>query len=146
MSLPSSAVVAEQKRAQMRPRSFRVRPADDNELLAIEPFGFAPKAPISRRIGGIDRLRNDAFESELAGVLPDKLAVTRFVAVELKAGNVRDQRLQKRFALDERQAGGVAAVEMQKVESVVDEPNSALAVARRLSLRKAWQSIVSDAA
>jgi hypothetical protein len=29
----------------------------------------------------------------------------------------------------------VAAAEMQKVESIVDEPNSTLAVARRLSLR-----------
>jgi hypothetical protein len=35
---------------------------------------------------------------------------------------------------------------MQKVESVIDEPNSVLAFARRLSPRKARQSIVSDAA
>ena len=29
-------IVAEQERAQMRPRTFRVGPADDNEVLAIE--------------------------------------------------------------------------------------------------------------
>jgi hypothetical protein len=32
------AVVAEQEGAEMWPRSFRVRPADDNELLPVEPF------------------------------------------------------------------------------------------------------------
>jgi hypothetical protein len=48
------AVVAEQKRAKIRPRSFRVSPADD-EFLAIEPFLFAPEAPVSRRIRRIDR-------------------------------------------------------------------------------------------
>jgi hypothetical protein len=65
----------------MRPRSFRVRPADDDEFLAIEAFGFTPEASVSRRIRRNDRLGNDAFESELAGVLPDKLPITRLVAV-----------------------------------------------------------------
>ena len=35
-------VVAEQQRAEIRPRSFRIGPADDDELLAVERFGFAP--------------------------------------------------------------------------------------------------------
>ena len=52
----------------------------------------------------------------------------------------------KRLALDQRQTGGVAAVKMQKVESVVDQLHPALAVARRLRLREAWQSIFADAA
>ena len=41
------AVVAEQQRAQMRPRSFRVSQANDDELLAIEAFGFrqSPRFP-----------------------------------------------------------------------------------------------------
>jgi hypothetical protein len=130
----------------MGARSFRVRPADDDEFLAIEPFGFTLEAPVSRRIGRIDRVGNDAFESKLTGVLPDKLAIACLVAVELKAGNVRDQRLEKSLAFDQWQAGRLSAAEMQEVESVVDEPNSALAVACRLSLRKASQSIVSDAA
>jgi hypothetical protein len=34
----------------MRTRSFRVRPADDDELLAVEPFGFAPQAAVSWRV------------------------------------------------------------------------------------------------
>jgi len=66
--------------------------------------------------------------------------------VELEAGNARDQRFQKRLALDERQAGGVAAVKMQKIENVVDEPHSALAVARGLRLRKTRQSVIANAA
>jgi hypothetical protein len=35
----------------MRPRSFRVRPADDDEFLAIEAFCFAPEASVARRKG-----------------------------------------------------------------------------------------------
>jgi hypothetical protein len=68
------------------------------------------------------------------------------VVVELKAGNVRYQRPQKRLALNQRQTCRVAAVEMQKVKGVVDQPDSALAIACRLSLREAWQSIITDAA
>ncbi len=71
----------------------------------------------------------------------DKLAVTRLVIVELEAGNIRDQGFQKRFALDERKASGVAAVEMEKIENVIDEPHPARAVGR--SLR---QSIIANAA
>jgi hypothetical protein len=61
----------------------------------------------------------------LAGVLADKPAVARLAAVELKVGNCRDQRLQQRLAIDERQTGDVAAVEMQRIESEIDEPNPA---------------------
>ena len=79
-------------------------------------------------------------------MLADKLAVAGLVVVELKAGNARDQGFQKRLALDERQDGGVAAIEMQKIENVIDEPHPARAVARRLRLREARQSVLADAA
>ena len=62
---------------------------------------------------------------KLAGVPSDQLAVACLVAVELKVGDCRDQRLQQRLALDERQAGDVAAVEMQEIESEIDKPNPA---------------------
>ena len=55
----------------MGPRSFGVGPADDYEFLAIEAFGLAPKAPVSGRIGGIDRLGNDSFEPEFASMPAD---------------------------------------------------------------------------
>ena len=64
----------------------------------------------------------------------DKLAVARLVVVELDAGNIHDQRFQKRFALDERQPSGVGAVKMEKIENVIDEPHPARAVGRRLRL------------
>ena len=79
-------------------------------------------------------------------MLADKLAVASLVVVELKAGNALDQGFQKRLALEERQTGGVAAVQMQKIENVVDEPNPSLAIASSLGLGKAGQTVVANAA
>ena len=84
----------------MRPRSFRVAPADDDELLPVEPFGFAPQPAISRRVGRVDRLGHHALEAELARVLQDQFTVASLMAVELKTRLVRQQWFQKRFALD----------------------------------------------
>ena len=50
----------------MRPRSFRVRPSDDDEFLAVERLSFAPEAAVTRRVRRVDRLRDDALETELA--------------------------------------------------------------------------------
>ena len=55
----------------MRPRAFRVGPADDDELLTVQRFGFAPEAAVSRGIGSVDRLGDDALETELTGVSQD---------------------------------------------------------------------------
>jgi hypothetical protein len=107
-------VVAEQQSPEMRPRSFRVGPADDDELLAVQPFGFAPEAPVSRRVGRIDGLGHHPFEAELAGVLQDKLAVACVMSVELKARLADHQRLKQRLALDERQARDVQAGECKR--------------------------------
>jgi hypothetical protein len=85
----------------MRPRSFRVGPADDDELLAVERFGFAPQAAVAGRIGRVDRFRDDPLKAELAGVLEDEFAVARVMAVVLKARLVGDQRLEQLLALDE---------------------------------------------
>ena len=62
---------------------------------------------------------------KLAGVPFDQLSVACLVAVKLKVGNRREQRLKKRLALDERQARDIAAVEMQEIESEIDETNPA---------------------
>ena len=70
---------------KIRPRSFRVRPPDDDELLAVQRLGFTPEASVSRRIAGVDRLRDDAFKAEFACVLQDEFAVAGIVAVVLKA-------------------------------------------------------------
>ena len=47
----------------------------------------------------------------------DKLTIARLVFVELEAGNTLDKGFQKCFALEERQAGGVAAVKMEKMKT-----------------------------
>jgi hypothetical protein len=54
--------------------------------LAIQRLRLAPKAAVARRVGGVDRLGDDALEAELAGVLQDEFAVAAVMAVELKAG------------------------------------------------------------
>lgn len=74
----------------MRPRPFRVRPADDHELLAVQPFGFAPEATVSRRIRGLDRLRDNALKTEIPSVLQNEFPVARLMTVELKARLIRD--------------------------------------------------------
>src|SRR4029077_1033664 len=119
---------------------FRVRPPDDDELLAAQGFGFAPQASVSRRVRRIDVLRDHALKTELAGVLQDEFAVACVVAIELKAGLVRDQRLKERLTLDERKLRGVPIGQVQEIESVKDEPHFALAVGRGLSLSKTRQS------
>ncbi len=92
------------------------------------------RASVSRRIGRVDRLGNHAFEPKSAGMSADKLAIARLVVVELEPWNIRDQGFQKRFALDERQASGVATVKMEKIENVIDEPHPSRAVGRSLRL------------
>jgi hypothetical protein len=67
----------------MRPCSFRIRPADDDELLAVQPFRFAPQAPISRRVWSVDGLGDDTFKTKLAGVLQDEFAVAGRMSIEL---------------------------------------------------------------
>ena len=68
------------------------------------------------------------------------------VVIELDAGNAGDQGSHKRLALNQRQGGDITAVEMQKIERVVDELHSAFAIARGLGLRKARQSVVANPA
>ena len=68
------------------------------------------------------------------------------MAVELKARLACEQRFQKRFALDELKAGDVASVEMQKIESIIDELHIAFAVGRGLGVGESRQSSLIDAA
>ena len=86
------------------------------------------------------------FEAELAGVLQDELAVACVVAIELKAGLVCDERLKERLALDEPKLRNIPSAKMENIESIIDDMNAALAIARRLSLGKARRSRIVDAA
>jgi hypothetical protein len=50
-------------------------------------------------MGRIDRLGDNAFETELAGVLQNEFAVAYVMAVELKAGLADDQGLKQPLPL-----------------------------------------------
>jgi hypothetical protein len=80
------------------------------------------------------------FETKLAGVPQDELAVARLMAVELKTRLVRDQWLKQRLALDQRLREDIPTIKVQEIEGVVDEPHIALAVSGRLCIREARQS------
>src|SRR5258708_22316686 len=79
-------------------------------------------------------------------MLEDEFAVARFMAIELKDRLARDERLKQRFMLNEREARHVPTVHMQEIEGVINEPDAALAVGRRLGAGEAWQSSLVDAA
>jgi hypothetical protein len=66
----------------------------------------------------------------------DEFAVACLMAVERKAGLARDQQVKERLALDERQSHEIPTVNVQEIESVIDKPDPALAVGRRLNWAK----------
>jgi hypothetical protein len=68
------------------------------------------------------------------------------MAVELKAKLVREQRFQKRFALDELKGRNIPTVEMQEIGSVIDEVHIAFAVGRRLGMGESREPSLVDAA
>ena len=80
------------------------------------------------------------------GVLQNKLAVTCFMAIELKARLVLDQRLEKRLALEKLKARDIPTAKVQEIESVIDEAHAAFAIGRRLRLREAGQTGLVDTA
>ena len=79
-------------------------------------------------------------------MLEDEFAVAGLMAIKLKAGLVCDQWFKQRLALDERQGRNVPTVQVQEIEGVIDEAHPPLAVGRGLSLGKARQPSVIDAA
>jgi hypothetical protein len=91
-------------------------------------------------MGRVNRLRDHALETELPGVLQDKLAVAGVVAVELKAELAFYDRLKECLAFDEGKSRDVAAVEVQDIERVIGEPCSAFAVRCGLGMSEARQS------
>ena len=69
--LPIGLEVTKQQCAEVRPRSFGVRPADDDELGPVEAFGLHPTRP-GRPAGKVSRtLGDDPFEPMLARRRPE---------------------------------------------------------------------------
>ena len=69
-------VVAEKQSAEVRSAAGGIRPADHNELLAIQALGLEPQAAIARHVGLLEPFRDDALETQLAGVLTETRTVT----------------------------------------------------------------------
>jgi hypothetical protein len=72
-------VVGEQQRAEPRPPSFGIGPADDDKFLAVEAFDLEPQAAIAGRVGGIGSFRDDALELQLARLLVERQALAAVI-------------------------------------------------------------------
>jgi hypothetical protein len=120
--------------------------ADANELLAVQCFGFAPQASVSSTYGASNVLETAPSKPSLPACF--KMSSPSPVSWRplLKAGLVRNQWLEQRFAPNQRQARDVPSANVQEIESVIDEVHAALPVGRRLRLCKARPSSVVDAA
>jgi hypothetical protein len=79
-------------------------------------------------------------------VFQDKLAVARLMTIELKARLVLQQRLEKRFPLDELKGGDIPTAKIQEIESVIDEVHASFAIGRHLRPGEAGQTGLVDAA
>jgi hypothetical protein len=72
---PVGAVVPQQQRADERAAALGVGPADDHEFLPVEALGLEPEPALAREIAGVQPLRDDAPEPELAGVPMKRLTL-----------------------------------------------------------------------
>jgi adenylate cyclase len=113
----SLGVVAKKQGAEVRTAAARFRPADDNELLAVQALGLEPQAAIARNVGLVDPLRHHALYAQLAGLLAEARTVTHDVIGEAQTTDLAlEQGPQPFLALDQGQPGGVLAVQEQQVE------------------------------
>jgi hypothetical protein len=55
------------------PHAAQRKPYGEATRRPVQRFGFAPEAAVARRVRRIDRLGDDAFKSELAGMAAHKL-------------------------------------------------------------------------
>jgi hypothetical protein len=71
----------------VRSVTLRIGPADDDELLAVEAFGFDPDPAVAWCIGPIRLLRDGALQAQLAGLRAEGRTVTgNVLAVAQPAG------------------------------------------------------------
>jgi hypothetical protein len=88
----------------MRPTSGRVGPTNNNELLAIEALRLDPDPAVARCVWSVGSLGDDAFQTQLAGVLTETRAVTsQVLVVPQPLALLLEQPLEALLALDEGQ-------------------------------------------
>jgi hypothetical protein len=63
------------------PASLRVGPSNDHELLAIEALQLDPDPAVARCVWSVGSLGDDAFQTQLAGVLTETRAVTSHILI-----------------------------------------------------------------
>jgi hypothetical protein len=110
-------VVAEQRGADVRPAFLRVGPSNDHELLAIEALRLDLDPAVARCVWSVGSLGDDAFQTQLAGVLTETRAVTsHMLVVPQPLDLLLEQPLEPRLALDEWQLCRALPIEKQKIE------------------------------
>jgi hypothetical protein len=76
-------VVAQQKRAEVGPRSLGVCPADHDKFLPVEASRLPPESPVAWRIRRVGGLGDNAFVAKAARMLANEFTVAGQVAIEL---------------------------------------------------------------
>src|SRR4029079_11332730 len=132
--------------AKPRPRTLRIGVAADDELLAHAALYLLPTATAHRLVGRIRALRDDALETELAR-LGEEIGTFAFDMVAVLNGrDLPDDLAQQLLAIRERCNTKVVAVEIQKVECVVERRGTGFVgeqVLQRLEARSA-AGVVDD--
>src|ERR1700685_2492134 len=119
--------------------------AGDDEFLGVVTLALDEILRAAGAIWRIFALRYDPLEIQAAGVLEDHRAVfDKMLGVADAAAFARllEQPLQRCFARQQRLAGQIAAVEIQKVEHIVDQAIAAAVLQIGLQQREARNALV----
>ena len=90
----------------------------------LRHFTFS-QSSVRPELWGAGTLGDDAFEVVLAGLGEEGRApALHMIGVANRAAfrQARDERRQQRLALDQGQAGEVAAIKMEQIEDVIGQP------------------------
>ncbi len=138
VELAACVVIADQNRAEMPPLAPRRRVASNHELFPLDALGLQPVAAAASTIRAIAPLRDDPLEVQAAGLGEYfRTGALQVVAEPQPALGSRQDGLQNRLPLDERAARQVDSVQVQQVESVVNQ------VLRSPGLKYVLQSLKS---
>jgi hypothetical protein len=111
-------VVTQQQSAEVPPASLRVGPTNDHKLLAIEALRLDPDPAVAWCVWSVGSLGDDAFKTQLAGVLAEARAVTgHMLVVPQPLDLLLEQPLEPLLALDERQLCRALTIEKAKNSS-----------------------------
>src|SRR5215204_2758339 len=126
-------VVGEEQRPEMRTRVLRVGPAYHHELLTVQALDLAPEAAVAGLVGAVQPFRDDAFDSELAGIAIKRLSTHKMMFAVLQPGRgAREQRFKAFLPDPQRLAGQIRAIKEEEIEQHQDKLVGAASVRGRL--------------